>query len=103
MAAWRRAAYSRGFGVRVLSLGAGVQSSAVMLMALKREIEPVDAVIFADTGWEPKAVYQWLNYLEARAREAGVPLFRVGRPTLRGDALANLTESWMPLYSVSAE
>lgn len=51
--------------IHVLSLGAGVQSSTLALMAAKGLIEPMpDAAIFADTGAEPKAVYEWLDRLE---------------------------------------
>jgi hypothetical protein len=88
--------------VRVLSLGAGVQSSTLLLMAAKREIEPIDAAIFADTQWEPKAVYDWLPYLEARAKEGGIPLYRVTGGNLRADALAGVTPAWMPLFSRDA-
>jgi len=52
--------------LRVLSLGAGVQSTAVALMAARGEIEPPDCAIFADTGAEPAAVYQHLDWLEAQ-------------------------------------
>lgn len=48
-----------------LSLGAGVQSSTLALMAARGEIGPMLAgAIFADTQAEPKAVYEWLDYLE---------------------------------------
>ena len=47
-----------------LSLGAGVQSSTLALMCAHGEIEMPDAAIFADTQWEPKAVYDWLDWLE---------------------------------------
>ena len=42
---------------RVLSLGAGVQSSCLALMAEKGEygLPKPDLAIFADTGWEPQA------------------------------------------------
>jgi hypothetical protein len=47
-----------------LSLGAGVQSSAMALMAAHGEIEPVpDCAIFADTQDEPQSVYDWLDWL----------------------------------------
>jgi 3'-phosphoadenosine 5'-phosphosulfate sulfotransferase (PAPS reductase)/FAD synthetase len=49
--------------LRVLSLGAGVQSSALALMIQKGEIPMVDCAIFADTGAEPKEVYDWLDWL----------------------------------------
>jgi len=47
--------------LHIISLGAGVQSTTMALMAAHREIEPMpDCAIFADTGWEPKAVYDHL-------------------------------------------
>lgn len=54
--------------LRVLSLGAGVQSSVLALMADKGEynIEKPDFAIFADTGWEPPAVYEHLNWLKTQ-------------------------------------
>jgi 3'-phosphoadenosine 5'-phosphosulfate sulfotransferase (PAPS reductase)/FAD synthetase len=48
-----------------ISLGAGVQSSTMALMAAHGEITPMpEAAIFADTGDEPNAVYTWLDWLE---------------------------------------
>lgn len=47
-----------------ISLGAGVQSSTMALMAAKGEITPIpDAAIFADTQGEPQSVYKWLGWL----------------------------------------
>lgn len=52
---------------RFLSLGAGVQSSTLALMAATDAIGPMpDAAIFADTGDEPESVYRWLDWLEAQ-------------------------------------
>lgn len=51
--------------LNIISLGAGVQSSTMALMAAKGEIRPMpDCAIFADTGAEPKKVYEWLDWLE---------------------------------------
>jgi hypothetical protein len=49
--------------VHVISYGAGTQSTAMLLKSLKGEINGVipDYIIFADTGWEPKHIYEWLN------------------------------------------
>jgi hypothetical protein len=50
--------------LRVLSLGAGVQSTTMALMAAHGELEPMpDCAVFADTGWEPKAVYEHLQWV----------------------------------------
>lgn len=51
----------------ILSLGAGVQSTTLALMAAKGEIEPMpDAAIFADTQWEPQKIYDHLSWLETQ-------------------------------------
>ena len=61
--------------IHVLSLGAGVQSSCMALMAAKGEITPMpDAAIFADTGAEPQGVYDWLSWLE---KELPFPVHRI--------------------------
>lgn len=52
------------YKLRILSLGAGVQSSTLLLMAEKGVIAPFDCAIFADTGWEGKATYDWLDWLK---------------------------------------
>jgi len=49
--------------LRVLSLGAGVQSTAIALMMAHGEIEPANCAIFADTGCEPAPVYANLQWL----------------------------------------
>ncbi len=73
--------------MRVLSLGAGVQSSTVLLMSLEGELPPLDAAIFADTGWEPAEVYEHLWRLAERCAAVGLPLHVVGAGNLREDAL----------------
>lgn len=50
--------------LRALSLGAGVQSTTLALMAAHGDIGPMPTcAIFADTGWEPRAVYDHLAWL----------------------------------------
>jgi len=48
---------------RILSLGAGGQSSTLAMMMKSGDIPKADLVIFADTGAEPSAVYRWLGWL----------------------------------------
>jgi hypothetical protein len=61
--------------IHILSLGAGVQSSTLALMAAKREVTPMPtAAIFADTQAEPKSVYTWLDWLE---KQLPYPVYRV--------------------------
>lgn len=51
---------------KVLSLGAGAQSTVLALMAEKgwEGLEKPDLAIFADTQWEPRAVYDHLKWLK---------------------------------------
>jgi hypothetical protein len=52
--------------LRILSLGAGIQSTTMALMAAHGEIEPMpDCSIFADTGWESKNTYEHLAWLRS--------------------------------------
>lgn len=66
--------------MRILSLGAGVQSTTLLLMAEHAEIEPFDAAIFADTKWEPSWTYQHLDWLASVCR---TPIRRVTAGSLR--------------------
>ena len=68
---------------RVLSLGAGVQSSTAALMIAKGEIAPVECAVFSDTGDEPKAVYDWLDWLE---KQLPYPVHRVSAGVLSRDS-----------------
>lgn len=74
-----------------ISLGAGVQSSTMALMAARGELTPMpNAAIFADTQWEPQHVYEWLNWLET---QLPFPVHRVTRGSLRQDALRKQNSS----------
>lgn len=74
--------------IRVLSLGAGVQSTALLLMACEGLFKPgLNGAIFADTGWEPQHVYDHLDKVTAVATAAGIPVYRVSNGNLRRDAL----------------
>lgn len=52
--------------ITILSLGAGVQSSCLALMAEHGEIPKPKFAVFADTGAEPKAVLAWLEWLKGQ-------------------------------------
>lgn len=49
--------------LKVISLGAGVQSTTMALLAAHGEIERPDCAIFADTQSEPQPVYNHLRWL----------------------------------------
>lgn len=74
--------------LRILSLGAGVQSTTLLMLAAEGRLPKLDAAVFADTGWEPAAVYEHLDRLEREvAQPAGIPIHRVSAGNIRDDAL----------------
>ena len=76
--------------MRLLSLGAGVQSSVLALMAAHGEIDLMDGAIFADTQNEPDTVIQWLDWLEAEIARCPhpFPVYRVTKGNLAARELA---------------
>lgn len=62
---------------RVLHLGGGVQSSTLVEMMVEGELPKVDVVVFADTGDEPKYVYQQVEYLNDRLHTIGLFVVKV--------------------------
>ena len=95
--------------LQILSLGAGVQSSTVLLMSCKGLLPKLDAAIFADTQWEPPAVYEHLAWLETEAAKAGIPVQRVTAGNLREATLNGFVRAKqahdhyasLPLYVIS--
>lgn len=80
---------------RVLSLGAGVQSTTIYLMSMMGQLDRLDAAIFADTQWEPAAVYRHLEWLEGLG---GAPIHRVSIGSLRDQAFGPEHFAAMPLH-----
>ena len=93
--------------IRVLSLGAGVQSTTLALMAAQGEIAPIDVALFADTQSEPQAVYEHLTRLCA----PGVlpfPVITVSKGSLRQellDASAGRRGAWgrLPFFLINPD
>jgi hypothetical protein len=75
--------------VKIISLGAGVQSTTLALLAHHREIEPPDYAVFSDTGWEPEAVYKHLDWLESYLN---FPVVRVSAGNLKKNLLDDTRE-----------
>ena len=81
----------------VISLGGGVQSSVMALMASQGAFDPMpDCAIFADTRWEPPSVYTHLDWLEG---QLSFPMYVVdnGR-SLREDVMALTNHSGSRSY-----
>jgi len=76
----------------VLNLGAGVQSSVLLLMACSGELEDrgwarPEVAVFADTQDEPSDVMEWLPMLRMEAHRAGIPLVEGTAGNLRQDVI----------------
>lgn len=91
----------------ILSLGAGIESSTILLMSAAGILPRLHAAIFSDTKWEAAHVYHQLEYVKDRAAYSGIPVHVVTAGNLRSDALhfrefreASETGRWasMPLY-----
>jgi len=81
----------RDFDLRVISLGAGVQSSAMYLMACAGEFEHTpDVAIFADTQDERPATYEWLDRLKI---VGSIPILRATAGRLSDEVLRSMRET----------
>ena len=82
----------------IISLGGGVQSSVMALMAAEGLIKPMpDYAVFADTGWEPLGVYRHLDWLET---QLPFPIRRVDNGNIRDDILAGTNSTGQQFTSI---
>lgn len=91
--------------ITVLSLGAGVQSSALALMSAEGELPMVDCAIFADTGAESQETYDYLGYLRERVP---YPIYEVkekeGLTKMLEEGVRNGTRvAQPPMFAVTPE
>lgn len=85
--------------MRVISLGGGAQSSAMVPMALDGRFGDIpDCAIFADTQWEPKAVYVWLSHI------FGIPYEQIPgtRPSRYRAVPGTYSKIGLPVHVVTA-
>ena len=83
--------------MRVLSLGAGVQSTVMALMVEEGELPMVDCAIFSDTGWEPLGVYEHLDWLESKL---SYPVYRVSIGNIREDSINSFNTTGQRFASI---
>lgn len=89
--------------MRILNLGAGVQSTTVYLLSLDGKIDPIDYAIFADTQEEPGAVYRHLKWLQSLG---GPPILirsvgKLGDDLLKEKNSTSQRFASIPAYSTS--
>ncbi|MBJ7004840.1 hypothetical protein JG491_33065 [Streptomyces sp. CRPSP2-6A1] len=77
----------------------------MLALSANGHLPKADYAVFADTGWEPRSVYQHLDRLEKEiAAPAGIAVLRVSSGNIRADALdpAHRFAS-MPLYILNQD
>jgi len=77
----------------VISLGAGIQSSALLLMAARGELDNLapgrpNIAVFADTKWEESETYEWLGLLRIEALRGDIEVVEASAGDLRADVVA---------------
>jgi hypothetical protein len=86
--------------MKVLSLGAGVQSTTMALMAAKGELgEMPDCAIFADTGAEPKPTYDYLRWLMSD-NVLPFPVHIVSAGNIKDDLLSGMNTTGQKFSSI---
>ena len=95
---------NRKKSLTIISLGVGVQSSTMALMVAKKELPPVDCAIFADTGYEPKMVY---TYLELLKKILPFPIYIVAKGNIKDDMINSIDNGTRfptaPFFTKNAE
>ena len=87
--------------IRSISLGAGVQSTVLALMADRGEhgLPKPDVAVFADTGWEPPHVYKHLDWLES---QLSFEVVRVNNGNLRENITNGINPRGNPYLTIPA-
>lgn len=81
----------------VLSFGGGVQSTSLILLALEGSIK-IDAAVFADTKWEPVAVYEHVERIRSLCNSVGFPFHVVSAGSLREASLRERSRTAIPMH-----
>lgn len=89
--------------MKVISLGLGVQSTALYYMSSMGELPRCDYAIFADLGKEKKKTIQYLNFLqEWRQKNDGIPIIVIRKKNLYKDLLNSENSTGQRFSSIPA-
>jgi len=89
--------------MKVISLGLGVQSTAMYYMSSLGEIPRADYAIFSDTGGEKTATLEYLKYiLKWQEDHKGIPIIIVNDKNLTTDLLAGKNSTGNRMASIPA-
>lgn len=89
--------------MKVISLGLGLQSTAMYFMSSLGELPRADVAIFADLGAEKSSTYAYLSYLlQWRDANMGVPLMVIREKNLYQDLLYQANSRGQRFASIPA-
>lgn len=102
-------------GLKILSCGAGMQSTALALMSCENKMKGVpyphpevpiyDLIIFCDMGWEPPWVYEQVDFIQNACESCGIP-FKVLESDLYGEYIRHFgykRVSSIPFWSIGED
>lgn len=89
--------------LNIISLGLGVQSSALYFMSSMGELPRADFAIVADPGREKTATYQYLKYLQSwQIKNQGIPIIIRSEKNLYRDLLEGMNSPGQRFASIPA-
>ncbi len=89
--------------MNIISLGAGVQSSAMYFMSCEGILPRADYAIFSDTGGEKQATYEYLQYMKEWAHLFnGIPIIHSTYRNLYDDLIQGNRPNSMFVSSIPA-
>lgn len=89
--------------MKVISLGIGVQSTAMYIMSSTGELPRADYAIFADTGGEKTETLEYLEYLgEWMENNNGIPLIIMDDVNLEEDIKGNVNSTRQRMVAIPA-
>ena len=80
-----------------LNFGLGVQSTAMVLKVLKKELPAPDVIVFADPMWEVEGSYKNLERIKPMIDKSGIPFRIVSSGNIRDDGV-DLGRLEMPFF-----
>lgn len=89
--------------MNIISLGLGVQSTALYFMSSLGELPRCDYAVFVDTGKEKKGTIQYLSFLQKWAtKNNGIPIIVVRKKNLYKDLLNKRNSTGQRFSSIPA-
>lgn len=92
--------------LNVISLGVGVQSSCMALMACLGLIEPKpDLIVFSDPGWESKETYRYATWLKKEIKKYDIQVIFTSNGNIKQDLIKAAQEGTrvasLPYFTLS--